>query len=225
MTAWNLCEVSVLIDSDGDGQADQELAGINQENLKGLTEKTFASVLVDASAARALRKKFEEDTRALRNLPKPEDAKPEDPKKKVEELKENYTSAVQNVSPMLNFDRSTIAIVEAPVSKLKRRGTGELAVRIATSYQEASAVENDDYLAKDPQEWSKLSLTQGGAGYGDLPAKVTLPAGQSQTVSLTKGAGSEPLWILYPSNKPVTGGLNADRQSQIAKPEYQPLRP
>lgn len=238
MTAWNLCEVSVLIDADGDGVADQELAGITQENLKGLSAKTFASVLIDAPAARELRKKFEADTRAANAAPKPSPTpapnpgaeKPGDKKKDAkDDLKEDYTSTVQALSPMQNFDRSTIAIVEAPIAKLKRRGTGELAVRIATSYQEGSALEQDDYLVKDSSDWTSLNLAPGGAGFGDLPEKVSLLAGKSQTLSITKGAGSEPLWILYPSNKPVVGGVGgahaADRQSQIAKPKYEALRP
>ena len=59
MTTWDLCEISVLIDSDGDHQADQELAGVKQDHVEGLTAKTFASILLDTKQARDLRIAYE----------------------------------------------------------------------------------------------------------------------------------------------------------------------
>lgn len=115
---------------------------------------------------------------------------------------------------------STIAIVEAPVSELKLRSTGELAVRILTSYQELNAVQPDDYLEKDKSKWTPVSVSAEGSSFFGMPEKITVPAGGSQTVSISKGAGAESLLVLAPMNAPLFGGLAKDRQSTVAQPTY-----
>lgn len=204
VTTWDQCEVSVLIDADGDLIADQELVGLREDHLKGLTKTTFASVLLDAGKTRALRKQFELDTMARR-----------------EGAKEDYTAAIVSLDAMTAIPHSTIAIVEVPVAALKIRPSGELSVRLATSYQEGSAVLPDDFLEKDPKSWRALSVADLGAGFVDLPEKIELSGGETKTVSFTKGAGGESLLLLYPSNKPVVGGLSADEQSEIVRPVFE----
>jgi hypothetical protein len=204
VTTWDQCEVSVLIDGDGDGIADQELVGTKQDRLKGLTATTFASLLLDAAKARELRKQFELDT-----------------KERKPELIEDYTASVLAINPMAAFEHSTVAIVEAPVAQLKVRGSGELAIRIATSYQEYSAVEPDDFLVDDSSNWVGLSLGEEGASYVGLPKKIVLAPQTSQTISFSKGAGIENLLVLYPTNRPVVGGLSRDQQAEILTPVYE----
>ncbi len=199
MTTWDNCEVSVLIDADGDGVADQELVGAKQDHLKGLPGKAYASILLDAPKTRELRRQFELDVAAG---------------KKVEE---NYLEAVVELNPFTAIDHSTIAIVEAPVSALKRTASGELSVQVAASYQELSAIEYDDYLNN---KWYALSVAKDGQGFVDMPEKTSLAAGASETIELTKGAGSEKLVALFPQNRTVVGGLDKDEQSQVAKPTF-----
>jgi minor extracellular serine protease Vpr len=204
MTTWDNCEVSIMIDSDRDGIADQELVGTKQDHLKGLSKPEFASLLLDATKARGLRKQFEIETQAGKK-----------------DVTENYTAAVVDAGPMFAPNFSTVAIIEAPVGDLKLRGSGELAVRILTSYQELSAVEPDDYLSKDKSLWTQVSVAPQGAAFTNLPEKTTLTAGGSQTISIVKGAGKERLLVLAPTNAPVIGGLANDQQSVIANPIYQ----
>ncbi len=199
MTTWDNCEVSVLIDADGDKIADQELVGAKQDHLKGLPGKTYASILLDAVKTRELRRQFEIDVAAG---------------KKVEE---NYAEAVLELNEFNAIDHSTIAIVEAPVSALKRTASGELSVQVAASYQEISAIEFDDYLNN---KWYSLNVTVGGQGFTDMPEKTTLLAGESKTIELTKGVGSEKLVALFPHNRTVVGGFDKDDQSQQVKATY-----
>ncbi len=203
MTTWDNCEISVLIDADKDGVPEQELVGTKQDHLKGLSATTFASLLLDATKARELRRQFELDTQA-----------------KKEDVKEDYTPAVLAIEEMFAPQFTTIAVVEAPIASLQLRGSGEIAVRIATSYQELNAIEPDDFLSKDPSDWTGLSVGARGAAYGDLPEKVALAGGETKTVSFTRGAGSEKLLVLVPTNAPVIGGLKTDKQSVILKPTY-----
>ena len=215
MTTWDLCEISVLIDSDGDYEADQELAGIKQNHLEGLTAATFASVLIDAKAARAIRRAY--DAEILNPPPAP---KPGEPTPATPVL--NFTPAITALSPMLAFEHSTIAIVEVPVSELKLKPSGVLAVRVATSAQTGSAIEPDDFLSKDPKKWKRLNVSLDGPSFVGLPEKVSVNAGETKTISFTKGAGSESLWLAYPNGPSVFGGISRDGQAQTIRPKYVP---
>lgn len=197
MTTWDLCEVSVLIDSDGDYEADQELAGIKQNHLEGLTAATFASVLIDAKVARGIRRAY--DAAVL-----------------------DFTPAITALSPMLAFEHSTIAIVEVPVSELKLKPSGVLAIRVATSAQTGSAIEPDDFLSKDPKMWKRLNVSLDGPSFVGLPEKVSVEAGETKMVSFTKGAGSESLWLAYPNGPSVFGGISRDDQAQTIRAKYVP---
>ena len=203
LSTWDNCEVSVLIDADGDGIPEQELVGAKQDHLKGLSKTTFASLLLDASAARGMRKQFELDTLAHKK-----------------DVTENYTDAVVAISEMLSPVYSTVAIVEAPVSALKVRLTGELSVRILTSYQELSAVTPDDVLEKNAKTWTAISVAPGAQAFTGLPEKLSLNPGDQMTVQITKGAGFEKLLVLAPQNAPVVGGLRFDQQSMILDPIF-----
>ena len=202
-STWANCEVSVLIDSDGDGQADQELVGTLGTHLTGDTDTGFKSLLLDAKKAQAIRKQFELDTIA-----------------KKAKVVEDYKPALIASGKMLAIAHSTIAIVEANVSDLSVNDTGALAVQIAASSDEGTAAESDDFLVKDQKTWLPLNVGDDGAGFSELPEKVTLAKGQSQTLSFVKGAGSESLWLLYPQNRTVVGGLSSDSQSQVLSPIY-----
>lgn len=200
MTTWDNCEISVLIDSDLDGVADQELVGTKQDRLKGLTAKTYASILIDAPKARELRRQFEESVMAGK-----------------EKVEENYLEAVVSVDAFTALDHSTIAILETPVADLKKTGTGELAVKIAASYQEYTAIEPDDYLGN---KWFKLNVSKDGQAYVGLPEKLTVAAGQTQTATFAKGVGREKLTALFPQNRAVIGGFAKDDQSQVVRASF-----
>ena len=202
-STWANCEVSVLIDADADGVADQELVGTLGSNLKGYSEAGLKSLLLDAPKTKALRKQFELDTIA-----------------KKDKVVEDYTSALISTADMTAIPHSTIAIVEASLDDLAVDDSGALQVQIATSSDEETATEPDDFLIKDQKTWLTLNVGEDGAAYSELPEKVTLANGQSQTVSFVKGAGEESLWLLYPQNRTVVGGLGTDSQSQVLSPIY-----
>jgi subtilisin family serine protease len=212
MTTWDLCEISVLIDSDGDFTADQELAGIRQSLLEGLTSAEYASVLLDAKATRQIRRDYE---KAVMNPPAPVPGEKEPAAPTL-----NFSGAIVKLSPMLAFDHSTVAIVEVPVANLKLRSNGSLAIRIATSSQSGSAIEPDDFLSKDPKNWKRISVSTEGGSFVGMPEKISVAAGETKTVSFTKGAGTESLWIAYPNGRPVVGGMARDSQSQTLRPVY-----
>lgn len=204
LTTWNSCELNVQIDSDGDNKADQEIAGVPQSSLAGLTADTFASLLLDANQARGLRQQYEAALAA-----------------KTKDAKEDYTSAVIDMRPMTLFNNSTLAIVEVDISKLALSATGELAVKISTTHQADGAVEYDDYLAQEETEWKKISINPLAPAYSAMPESVEIAGQGTQTVYLQKGYGAEDLIVYSPQNRSVAPGvLLEDAQAQIVKPKF-----
>ncbi|MEN0057752.1 MAG: S8 family serine peptidase [Bdellovibrio sp.] len=200
LTTWNNCEVNMQIDSDGDGVADQELAGLLQADVSGLSGDQFVSVLLDAGKARVLRKQFEEDFH-------------KDPA-----TKEDYKEAVLGLERFQIFDSGTLAFVETDVTALKISPTGELRVKISTSQSGSELVEVDDYLGNQAEQWFKLSPV--AASFAGIPEVVELKAGESKVISLLKGYGSEELILYAPHNREVRDVLLEDSQSQIIPTYY-----
>lgn len=203
VTSWNLCEPSVLIDSDGDGEADQELAGMAGGAVPGIqiaNKGPYLSYLLDANKARAVRKAFEASVLG------------------PQIIAEDYTSALIAASTMVVFENSTIAILEVQASKLATRADGQLSVKVLTSHYESAASEVDNYLAK----WIKLSLKSEDQAFTQMPEVVSVKAGQTQTVDLKKGFGAESLLVLFPENSRSLSNTVRDQQSFILQSRFEP---
>jgi minor extracellular serine protease Vpr len=205
MTTWNACEVSVLFDSNGDQVAEQELAAIPLGNLKGFSngvnDNQFASVLLDAVKVRDLRKQYEIET--LLPLPAGKSAPEED-----------YSEAMVDMKAITPLNNSTVVVVEADVTKLVTAADGNLSLRVATIFNEASSVEMDDYLGN---RWIRVSLNEAAQSFQALPESVIVKAGSTETVEFTRGEGKAPLMLLMPNNRTVTSGIATDDQLQILK--------
>lgn len=202
VSTWNTCEVNVQIDGDGDNLTDQEISGVTEDSLPGLTASNFISLLLDGKKARQIRKTFEDDF------------------KKDPSLEEDYSSAVVDKRAFQKFDNSTLAILEANVSLLTLAPTGELNIKVSATHQASGAVEYDDYLAQQGTSWKKISLRPMGQAFVNLPEAVPLEGKKSITIPFSTGYGAEPLVLYTPENRAVRDALWEDSQSQILSPTY-----
>ncbi len=195
MTTWHLCEVSVLIDANGDGIAEQELAGVSGLSFGGQT-LSFASILLDAAQARSIRADYE------KNLADGKDQPP------------NYGPAILNGTDMTPFNQSTIAIIEAPLTALSKTSDGKLRIKLATIGGGGDMIESDDYLGDGLGEWLTIP-----SGIKDQPAwfqdESTEVTSRGASLSFTRGNFPGQIVILYPHNSMVSG---ADSQMQILQP-------
>lgn len=210
LTTWNVCELSVLIDTDGDQIAEQELAAVQLGNVKGLStavnEQMFGSLLLDAKKAREIRADFE----ARSELP-PEEGKPI--------AEDNYLPAALDLLPMDPMNHSTVMIVEADVTKLARRASGELAIKVASIFNDPNNIEMDDFLGQ-AEQWQSISLEEKSQAYLNLPEVIEVKAGQAVTTELDKGQGKGQLMLLFPDNRTVVSDVETDDQLQILKPAF-----
>lgn len=205
VTTWNSCEVNVQIDTNGDGTAEQELAGLPLGNVPGasspVNEDDFFSVLLDAGIARASRLSFEQSV-----LTKPD-------------LKEDYSSAVVDLSPMNVLNNSTVMVLETKVSSLAKDGTGLLRIKASTTHAESSALEFDDFLDLGDR-WLTLSTQASDQAFMGIPESIKLSGLSTQSVSLEKGLGSNSLMVLMPSNRAVRSTLLVDEQMTVLESKY-----
>lgn len=211
MTTWNSCDISVLIDADQDGIADQELLGASLKSIPGQVSEEFASTLIDAKKARELRKAYENALDAVKNDPE-----------KFEEVKgsESYADAFVDQRGMNMINNSTVAIIEAKVSALAKTAEGNLALKVVLTHNEQSSVQMDDYLKTTFETNMLIPLKSEHQAFTDLPASVSVGAEETLKVNLTKGSADGSLLILMPQNKMTASDLATDAQAQILTPKF-----
>ncbi|MBT3979919.1 MAG: S8 family serine peptidase [Bacteriovoracaceae bacterium] len=205
VTTWQPCEVSVLIDSDGDGTAEQELVAINHDNLKGLDGNKYNSLLLDALKIRETRKSFEEEkTKA-----------PED-----KDIKEDYKSSIVDVQEFQFYNHSTVSVVEVDVAKLALTKNGTLNFKLVVINEDRGAIQADDYLDASFDKWLSLNPALSGGGVTGMSEKIVVAANSSQSVSLEKGEGEEELLVLFPQNQVPLSISSKDLQMSSLKSEF-----
>ncbi len=190
LTFWQPCDVSLQIDANNDGVADQELLGIKADYVSGITAQIFASLLLDADMARNLRAAYEMDPAGT---------------------KENYVAAIQDAREMKFYNHSNVAVIEADISKILKGKNGNVGVKLAVTHLEADS-KGDDFLANHDKVWHKLNLSENALAFYDMPEIVTVKEHDLEHVSMRRGLGKMRVLILYPHNTPVA---LKDQQSQI----------
>jgi subtilisin family serine protease len=212
MTTWNACDISLLIDADGDGVAEQELLGASQKSIPGQDGEGFVTTLLDATAVRGLRKAYEA---------KVEEAKNDPAKLAALKTAEDYSDAIIDQRLMTVFNNSSVAVLEIDASKLAMTREGAISFRLLVTHNEQSTVEFDDVLSTTDSADRKISLRLQDQSFLDLPETLTLGAGESSEVNLVKGEGQDNLLILMPSNRFSQSSLHEDSQSASLTPSYQ----
>ena len=212
MTTWHSCDVSLLIDSDGDGVPEQELLGSALTSIPGQKEADFATTLLDATKARALRKAYEKSLA---------DAKDDAVKLAALKDTEDYSTAFIDQRGIALFNNSSVIVLEVVANKLSLTKDGAISFKVLVSHNEQSSVESDDYLQSTVDTDMRISLVKSDQAYIDLPESIMLGGVVSKSIELTKGAGPEDLMLLLPTNRFSQSNLHKDTQSQILKPIYQ----
>lgn len=198
MTTWHACEVSVLIDVDQDGRPEQEIVGVPGNRLPGgQGGETFVSYLLDAPRARELRRSFEAEVI-------------KDPA-----LKENYSAAVQNVGGMQVFNKSSIAVVEAPLSMIKRSPQGSVLASIVLAQGDATSTEEDDFLGHSKSKPFVLPMKGSDQAFTGL-SDITDFTGEKK-IEFAKGGKGSSLLVLFPQNAFRLDEMGWDQQATILK--------
>lgn len=195
VTDWNICDVNIEFDVDGDGVSDREIIGTTFETMPGLDELDifgFKSMLFDSKLLTAIFDEYRKKI-ALQLPDRPE---------------LDYAPALLGVSQMITYDHSTLAIVEVPLLQLGN--SGSLRVRATVSYNDGNIVEGYDSLqVADGEEW--------------VPVKVRpeLVIAEEYAIS-PMGAVAALLpdatldWVAYfPRNAYITDLTGKDSQSKV----------
>lgn len=196
LTFWQPCDISLQIDHNFDGSADQELIGIKADYIAGIKQAVFASVLLDAELARNIRTAYE-----ISPLQEPE----------------NYVPAIQSAGEMMYYNHSNVAVIEADLSKIIKGKNDKVGIKLAVTHLEADS-KGDDFLASHGEKWQTLNLKENSLAFYDMPETVTVKENDLEHLTLKRGMGEMRMLILYPHNSPVS---LKDQQSQILKDQLQ----
>lgn len=207
LTSWQACDFSVLFDANGDALPDQELAVVRRGTVTGLAapgkDEEIIGILVDSVKAREIRE-------AAEKAPADKDGKKKEP---------NYAGALIDSAGLMMYEHGTIVVIEAEVQNLTKRASGELAMIIATTHNESSVIEKDDFLGT-LNDWMKISTLESSQAFMEMPESFTVKAGTEASMDLTKGFGKGNLLILMPNNPFVVSDQLLDSQAAIAQPTY-----
>lgn len=206
---WSGCSVSVLIDSDGDKEPNQQIIGTVNSNIPGLIDVApslqrgaFQSFLIDYQLAKTIREK----TRAARRAG--EDG-----------LKLNITPAIQATNEFEKYDHSTISILRAELDKLNKSPDGSLSFKVSVDSRDSEVNESDDF-AGDKNSWTKLNPFVSEGAFVGMPAKVEVNGNAHKSIELTKGLGEEDLLLYYPYNMTTRSILVDDKAQEVKAPTY-----
>lgn len=203
---WQECLISVQIDSNQDGKAEQEFVGLYYDGLEGLSTavpRGLYSLLLDAEKARQIRKKYElaQIQSATGTSERP-----------------NYVESILEMKDMISYTHSSIAIIQVSTKALARNREGGLNIKIGVLNEETETLEGDDFLGEIENQWRAINLHSADQGYQNLPENIVILGNSSKKISLTKGGGSEDLVIYFPYNLPShLESTRKDRQSQLLK--------
>lgn len=189
ITFWQPCDISLQIDHDNDGIADQELVGIQANYIAGIGAATPMSLLLDAQKAREIRLDFE----------------------LTAGVEENYIPAIVDARSMSFYNHSNVAVVETDLSKIIKGKNGMVGIKLAMTHLEADS-KGDDFLANHGEKWQKLNLSENSLAFYDMPEVVTVKEGDLERISMKRGLGKMRALVLYPHNTPAA---LKDQQSQI----------
>jgi subtilisin family serine protease len=197
LSTWNFCELSVLVDENGDGIAEQEIAGTFDTDLRappapGTSVDPFATFLVDAPAMRAVRARVEQGQAQATE----------------------YPSTVLDEQPFVRFPMSTVAYISADLSKLKRTASGKLRIKLGALPATEGAVA-DDFLGGGDGTW--FEIDPAAIPYTAMSERITTAASTSSTLDFRSAGGSGGLVVYLPHNSAAAG------RSLLVTPDGQSL--
>lgn len=217
VSSWEACGVSVLIDSNNDGNADQEWVAAQAENLPGMNKTYpdgFYSYLLDAHKARALRDQYEIYNRLSLGGTRKDEMRDTSEIKNEEGKIEDYRKALLSLNTYKPFNMSSVSVMEIELGALAKTELGTMKFKMAAIDTNESSTQQDDYLAgKD--KWHSINVSESEVKM--MPEEISLEANESKKVELVKSESSKGLVLFSPTNSDGKRDESKDMQENILK--------
>ena len=205
LTTWHACRLSVQIDGDNDGIADQELiAGpVWSFITRIISEGMHLSILTNAHKMRELRLEYERNP--------------------VPWSGENYVSAIVSYQPLTPYNHATLIVATAKLEDVVKDAEGDFRVKLAVLRHDRGVSDSDmdDFLADHADNWQTITPTIDGSGFWQIPDHIAVPKHGRVNLSLIKGGDPEARLVAYfPHNASTFSHLRTDHQSRIIPLSY-----
>lgn len=182
LSTWHFCELSVLVDADGDGVAEQEIGGTFDPDLRApaaLGSGAFASFLIDAAKMRAVQAQVEQGK-----------AQPS-----------AYQAAVIDAQPYVRYAQSTFAYISADLAKVRRTPSGKLRLKVLALPASVAAIGIDVLGTKE--EW--LEIDPRALPFAGMSERVIAAPSGSASLPLTSAGLGGSLVVYLPHNSAAAG--------------------
>ena len=179
LTNWNICEISLLIDLDGDGIADKELLGTDLATLQPMWSavyNTFGTILTDAAKMRTLAKTY--STQAEPSL--------------------DFTSAIVDKWDYEQFPFAGIAVLKAPMSALVDKAQSAR-FKLLSINTTADVRYGDEYFSGPETEWKPFSMFGEEATIAGPIESPIAPNERKQFDAQSDGKGNSSV-LFFPNN-------------------------
>lgn len=220
LTNWSFCDVSVLIDTDKDGNAEFELAGNPANSIAGLQGDAQISVLLDIAEAKKIRSEWEQSWLAP-PIEFPLDGGFLDPNlipgfgEMLSTAFENYLPAIKDFGEMFAPTNSSVSIVEVDWNYLRVFGsTINFKVVTTSQFREATVVDDES------NGWETLSLIRDDQSFKMRDEFIDISPGTQISTSVTKGNGSNEIMVFFPDNAFIKSEVTNDPQED--QTDYDP---
>ncbi|WPU63585.1 S8 family serine peptidase [Peredibacter starrii] len=218
VSSWEACEVSVLIDSDNDGVAEQEWVASQAEVLPGLNKAIpngFYSFLIDAKKARTLRDQYEIYQRLTQGDTVKKDEMRDTSETKNDEGKvEDYRKALLSLTTYKPYNQSSVSVMEIKLADLAKTEAGKIRFKMASIDTNESSTQPDDFLAgKD--KWHSIDASESEIKM--MTEEINLEANEKKKVELAKSESSKGIVLYSPTNSDGKRDESKDLQEIILK--------
>lgn len=218
VSSWEACEVTVLIDSDNDGVAEQEWVASQAEVLPGLTKAIpngFYSFLIDAKQARTLRDQYEIYQRMTEGGKAKQDEMRDTSEIKNDEGKvEDYRKALLSLTTYKPYNQSSVSVMEIKLADLAKTKSDTIRFKMASIDTNESSTQPDDFLAgKD--KWHSINVAESEIKM--MTEEISLEANERKKVELSKSESSKGIVLYSPTNSDGKRDESKDLQEIILK--------
>lgn len=175
------CDFSVLVDSNKDGEPDQEIIGISDQSVYGFQGREFFAAVLDYKKAQKIRMDYEVASR------------------RAEKVQLDFRPAILALGELHFSSDSGITVFEVPAGGIKTDEDSNFQAKIVSINNLGESVEMDDYLGDDKNSWRTLTTNRFQMGFWGMQ-DIHLEGHGEISTSFMKSQGANPLILYSPTN-------------------------
>lgn len=179
LTSWHHCELSIQLDNDGQGRANQEIVGGALDFLSpNGPDQTLSAVLINTNKMKALRDQYRTSG------------------------DNDYSLAISATGEVLPVDLDTLLVVSFPLDSIHKDASKSLRIKVAGILTNDPGGMEDDHLQTiDDNRWLAVNPDLWGSPQFQIPEAITIAPGAKARLSFYQWGQDSQLIGYFPANR------------------------